>query len=254
MRKLITLFIGLTFVFSSCSSNEDETAQPTRITINFENYWGNTKIEASSFNKFKFKNELQQIISIERLRYLVSNIELTDQFGNVKKLFDYNLVNVGDETGLSITKDITTFNGNQTLKFIFGFTDKDNKDGVYTDLNTVNFNVPPMLSGGYHYMQFDGKYKKGKDDASQPFNYHAIRAVKLDDKKKITKKTDTSFLVSLDKVVVKDNKATINVKVDISKWFSNKWDLDKWNTVLMPNYDAQIQMKKNGANVFSLLK
>ena len=33
-----------------------------------------------------------------------------------------------------------------------------------------------MLGGGYHYMQFDGKFINTNDEA-QGFNYHAIRAV-----------------------------------------------------------------------------
>ena len=48
--------------------------------------------------------------------------------------------------------------GDYKLSFVFGFTDTENVDGGYPDLNTASFNVPAMLGGGYHFMQFDGKY------------------------------------------------------------------------------------------------
>ena len=44
------------------------------------------------------------------------------------------------------------------VTFRFGFSENNNIDGAYTDLNTADFNVPEFLGGGYHYMQFDGKY------------------------------------------------------------------------------------------------
>lgn len=253
MKKLIVLFTALTFAFSSCSSNDDEVAQQTSVTVNFKAYWGDTEITASDFNQFKYTTELGQTVSIERLRYLVSNIQLTDQFGNSQSISTYNLTNVGEQTGLSVSKNITTFQGNHTLSFTFGFTDDDNTDGTYNDLNTANFNVPTMMGGGYHYMQFDGKYKD-TNNAEQPFNYHAIRAVKRDSNGMITELKDTSFPVSISSINVQNNEATINVKADISKWFTNDWDLNVWNTPLMPNYDAQIQMNTNGKEVFSLLE
>ncbi|WP_431167850.1 MbnP family protein, partial [Tenacibaculum halocynthiae] len=82
--------------------------------------------------------------------------------------------------------------GVNNLNFTFGFSDADNIDGVYQDLNTVSFNVPGMLGGGYHYMQFDGKYKDTNNlDAN--FNYHAIRAVNRSDPNNLIFE-DTSFL------------------------------------------------------------
>jgi hypothetical protein len=42
--------------------------------------------------------------------------------------------------------------------------------------------------------------------------------------------------------------------MNIAEWFKNPntWDLNVLNTVLMPNFDAQILMHQNGKSVFSL--
>lgn len=250
MKKIILILI--TIVLYSCSSNNDELTKEVVINVNFKAFWGDDEISKSDFSQFKFKNEHGETLSIERLRYLVSSIMLTDKFGNSKKIAGYQLIDVGEETGRSITTKTITYNGAHTISFIFGFNSENNKSGVYQDLNTANFNVPKMMGGGYHYMQFDGKYKNTTNQ-EKPFNYHAIRAFKKDAKGNIELK-DTSFEVSLKDLSVKNNTITINVKMDAAKWFSNNWNLNTWDTPLMPNYEAQIQMNANGKKVFSLLE
>ena len=66
--------------------------------------------------------------------------------------------------------------GNHRLKFTFGFSDANNKDGEYKDLNSANFNVPTMLGGGYHFMQLEGKFIDNTATETG-YAYHAIRAV-----------------------------------------------------------------------------
>ena len=108
-----------------------------------------------------------------------------------------------------------------------------------------------MLGGGYHFMQFDGKYKDtNNQDAG--FNYHAIRAVDRSDPDNLVFE-DTSFEVDLGTVDFTNN-ATIEVKINIAEWFKNPntWDLNELNTVLMPNFEAQKLMSANGKSVFSL--
>lgn len=252
MKKIIAICIGLSFVLASCSSNDDENTPQTSVKINFKHFWGDTELTKTDFNQIKFITEKGDTLSIERLRYVISNIVLTDNSQNSDTIKKYNLVNFGEETGLSISKELIAFNGQHSLSFTFGFTDDDNTDGTYQDLNTVNFNVPMMMGGGYHYMQFDGKYKDSIS-VEKPFNYHAIRAFKRDSTG-ITELKDTSFKVTLSGINIQNNTATIDVKMDVSKWFANDWDLNVWNTPLMPNYDAQIQMNTNGKSVFSLVE
>jgi hypothetical protein len=108
-----------------------------------------------------------------------------------------------------------------------------------------------MLGGGYHYMQFDGKYKD-TNNLNTNFNYHVIRAVDRTEPMNL-KFEDTSFTVDLGIIKIKNN-ATIEISMNIAEWFTNPntWDLNVLNTVLMPNFDAQKQMSANGKTVFGL--
>ena len=177
------------------------------------------------------------------MRYLISNISLISGENHF-------LIDVGENSGnLIAISDV--YPGNYKLKFTFGLSDAENTDGSYQDLNSANFNVPEMLGGGYHFMQFDGKYKDANGQDAN-FNYHAIRAVDKTDPTNL-KFEDTSFRVDLGNIEIKNN-ATIEITMNIAEWFTNPypWNLNELNTVLMPNFEAQKMMSANGKTVFRL--
>jgi hypothetical protein len=238
-------------MLNSCSENNDVSLDPVSITLNFSHVWDETEVTSLDFNDIKFTNENGELVSIERLRYLISEITLTHVSGEVTTLNEYNLVNVSTNENLSYTTTVSVLPGDYSnISFRFGFSDANNTDGTYTDLNTANFNVPGALGGGYHYMQFDGKYIDNTS-AEASFNYHAISAF---DTTGTNDPLDTSFTTDLGAVTVGGN-TNVNIQMDIKEWFKspNTWDLNVLNTVLMPNYDAQIMMSENGATVFSLV-
>lgn len=244
MKKIIWFFVII--AFTSCKDDTDccVNLEPVNVTLKFTHNWDGTPVTASDFNSFNYVTENGESVSMERLRYVVSNINL----GSESK--PYQLVDLGINSGFEITFN-NVAQGVNNLNFTFGFSDADNIDGVYQDLNTVSFNVPGMLGGGYHYMQFDGKYKDTNNlDAN--FNYHAIRAVDRSDPNNLIFE-DTSFLVDFGSVTITNN-ATIEIKMNIAEWFKNPntWDLNQLNTVLMPNFEAQRLISANGKSVFSL--
>ena len=244
MKKIIWFFVII--AFTSCKDDTDccVNLEPVNVTLKFTHNWDGTPVTASDFNSFNYVTENGESVSMERLRYVVSNINL----GGESK--PYQLVDLGINSGFEITFN-NVAQGVNNLNFTFGFSDTDNIDGVYQDLNTVSFNVPGMLGGGYHYMQFDGKYKDTNNlDAN--FNYHAIRAVNRSDPNNLIFE-DTSFLVDFGSVTITNN-ATIEIKMNIAEWFKNPntWDLNQLNTVLMPNFEAQKLISANGKSVFSL--
>lgn len=244
MKKIIWFFVII--AFTSCKDDTDccVNLEPVNVTLKFTHNWDGTPVTASDFNSFNYITENGESVSMERLRYVVSNINL----GGESK--PYQLVDLGINSGFEIIFN-NVAQGVNNLNFTFGFSDTDNIDGVYQDLNTVSFNVPGMLGGGYHYMQFDGKYKDTNNlDAN--FNYHAIRAVNRSDPNNLIFE-DTSFLVDFGSVTITNN-ATIEIKMNIAEWFKNPntWDLNQLNTVLMPNFEAQKLISANGKSVFYL--
>ena len=239
MKKFSLLFLITVLLFSSCNEEQERA----KVSLKFTHNWDGVPITNQDFGSFKFTNENGELISIERLRYIISNITLIGYRG-------HTLIDVGEDSGSVITiQDLPI--GFYTFKFRFGFSDIDNIDGAYPNLNSVNFNVPEMLGGGYHYMQFDGKYKD-TNNTDANFNYHTIRAIDKTDPDNIIL-DDTSFVVDLGTVEI-TNTAEIEIKMNVAEWFKNPntWNLNQLNTVLMPNYNAQQMMSQNGKTVFSL--
>ena len=251
MKRLIPWFLILLVIITSCSEDLDDKVSLVNTTFNFSHNWDGTLVTNSDFNTIKFTNENGEELSIERFRYLISKITFYKTDGSTTVLDGYNLVDLTNNENLSFTPITFLETGTYSdVTFTFGFNNEDNLNN-YTDLNTASWNVPEMLGGGYHYMQFDGKFLNASDE-EQGFNYHAIRAADNPGANP-TFPQDTFFNVSLGAVTITNN-ATFNIEMNIAEWFKNphRWDLNVLNQMLMPNSSAQIMMYDNGQNVFSL--
>jgi len=251
MKTRILAIICLAFVLSSCSEDNDISLEPVAITLNFSHSWNGTEITNADFNELKFTNENEQDLSIERLKYVISEVSLTHKSGVITVLDGYNLVDLTNTEGLSFTTSKTILPGDYTsITFRFGFSNEYNIDGAYPDLNTANFNVPNALGGGYHFMQFDGKYRD-ITSVEAPFNYHVISAI---DPTNTNDPKDTSFSLNIGAATIGGN-TNIQIEMDVSEWFKNPtiWNLNEYDVNLMGNYDVQLLMNQNGSSVFSLV-
>lgn len=253
MKKIAALIVLIVIVFTACSEDYDDNLvidSEVQTTFNFTHNWNNTEVTNANFNAFNFTNENGEMLSIERLRYLISDIRFSKE-GQEDIVIDmHNLVDVTNNNNLSFSPETKIPKGAYNISFTFGFNNEDNLQN-YLDLNTASFNVPDMLGGGYHYMQFDGKFINS-NNTEQGFNYHAIRAVDNPGMNP-TFPQDTFFQVNLGPAIIAAD-ATIEIKMNIAEWFKspNLWDLNQLNQMLMPNSAAQIMISENGASVFSL--
>lgn len=248
MKKIIYL-LCLSIVLFSCS-DDDKTSPEVSLKIDFTHNWDGTAITGVN-NILAYTNANGENLSIERLRYLISNVTLSRQGFTDIVLHGYNLIDLGEGTGLSYIPSTTITPGTYNVSFTFGFNNTDNQSGVYTDLNSVTWNVPDMMGGGYHYMQLEGKFTNSSN-VDTGYAYHAIRAVDNPGMNP-TFPQDTFFTVNLGSVTLASDK-TIEVKANLAEWFKNPntWDLNVLNNMLMPNSTAQIMMYQNGQDVFSL--
>ncbi|PHR73652.1 MAG: hypothetical protein COA67_02690 [Lutibacter sp.] len=246
LKKLLMLVLIISLL--GCDDKDSETITfGDAITINFNHYWDGEKVSSADFNVETYTNANNDILTISKLRYLVSNITLHKSDGSSTKLIDYYLVDLSTlgNTSFSIS-DIIDADSYSSISFTFGFNEADNIDGNYLDLNSASWNWPAMLGGGYHFMQFEGKY--GATGTENPFAYHNGTA------RVSTGVFEQNFFdVSLGGFSTTEN-TTVEIKMNVDQWFENPytWDLDTYNTTLMPNYDAQKLMQQNGASVFSL--
>ncbi len=250
MKYIKPLFLLLSTIIYSCHEDADDKVFQANIAFNFSHVWDAMAVTNADFNTIKFTNENGEQLSIEKLRYLISNITFEKATGETYVFDGYYLVDVTNNSNLSFTPNSTIPTGNYTkVSFTFGFNNEDNYNN-YPDLNSTSWNVPEMLGGGYHYMQLEGKFIN--DNATETgYAYHAIRAV--DNTGATPLFEDTFFEVNLGTANITDS-TTFNIEMNIAEWFKNPntWNLNELNNMLMPNFDAQMMMYENGQNVFSL--
>ena len=251
MRRIAPmLFLSLLFTLSSCHKDTDDDVTQANITFDFSHSWDEIPVSQTDFNTIKFTNTNGDKLSIEKLRYLISKITFQNSKGEFFELDGYNLVDVTNDKNVSFTSTTKIPTGSYTkVWFTFGF-DNDANYKNYTDLNSASWNVPEMLGGGYHFMQFEGKFIDNTT-TEKGYAYHAIRAVNISSGTPVFK--DTFFKVDLGPIIITNN-TVFNIKMNIAEWFKNPntWDLNILNNMLMPNFDAQGMMFQNGQNVFSL--
>ncbi|MCA0131158.1 MbnP family protein [Winogradskyella alexanderae] len=243
------VFLTLSMLFLFCCSDDDGN-QPLEImtTFKFSHNWDGALVTNINFNAIQYTNANGDLLSIERLRYVVSDIV----FSNNERTIELDMHHLIDVTNndMVFTPQESIPSGTYNVSFTFGLDNEDNSQNL-PDLNTANFNVPQNLGGGYHYMQLDGKFVNANME-EQGYNYHAIRAADNPGPNP-TFPQDTFFEVDLGSIDITTN-VEIEVEMNIAQWFKepNLWDLNILNQMLMPNSQAQILMFQNGQNVFSL--
>lgn len=252
MKNSYALLVLILLVFSSCGDDLDDNLKASATArFNFTHNWNDMPVSSADFNTIKYTNENGEELSIERLRYVISEVVFTRNTGEEIVIDGHHLIDVTESSGLLYAPEVEIPTGLYTnVSFVFGLNNEANMQS-HIDLNSVSFNVPDMLGGGYHYMQMDGKFINSADEEIG-YNYHAIRAVDNAGPNPTFPK-DTFFKVDLGAVNIEDT-TTFEIKMNIAEWFKNPnlWDLNILNSVLMPNSEAQIQISENGQSVFSL--
>ena len=245
MNKLKLIIIVILSLSLNGCKDDDDSINNNNLTINFTHFWEDEEITTSDFNVLKYFTENDDLMSITKLRYLISNIILeTEEEENIE-LEGYFLVDLNNNNTTYSIPNVPV--GNYTrITFTFGFTEEDNIDGEYLDLNSAVWNWPEMLGGGYHFMQFEGRYDDNGTES--PFAYHMGTA-------RISEgEFEQNFFNNSSGELIFNKNSTLEVKMDVSEWFKNPntWDLSTYNIDLMPNYDAQKMMNQNGQTVFSV--
>lgn len=238
-------------LLSACRS--DSSNEVFRLLITFDHHWNESQINRNGLSAFVFRNAANELLSIERLRYLLSAIAIEMKDDSRLVLKAYHLVDITREESLQIAFE--TFVSPDQIKgisFVFGLPPEANRDGVYPDLNAVLWNVPTALGGGYHFMQLDGKFKVPNQANAIGYNFHAIQAV---DNATVGAAVfhDTFFSVSKD-FNTSMFEQQVAVRMNVAEWFVNPhlWRLEEAHTMLMPDFEAQKRIAENGKSVFSM--
>jgi hypothetical protein len=250
-KQLLTLITLVVTIFACNNDDTDTSQQESSISFNLLHSWDDTPVTNKDFNTLKFTNANGETMSITKLRYLISDVTFTKATGETIVLEGHQLIDVTKNTNLNTPSLGKIPNGTYSdVSFTFGFDNDANYNTNHLDLNTAVWNVPEMLGGGYHYMQLEGKFID-TTNTEKGYAYHAIRAV--DNSGETQKFEDTFFTVNLGSATISKDTA-FSINMNIAAWFKtpNTWDLNELNTMLMPNFEAQLLMFQNGQDVFRL--
>ncbi len=231
----------------SCTYDEVKTEEhlETHLNFNFSHNFDGVPVTAANFNQFNFINANGDTMSISKLRYLISDIKLYTTSGDSIVFPGYQLIDLTDIMSLNYTPGALGLGSYAGIGFNFGFDTTDNA-GNYIDLNSASWNWPAMIGGGYHNMQFEGRYKLNGADSS--FAFHNGTASNMGNHEQ------NHISIRLGAVSFNQHNVSININMNIAEWFRNPntWDLNTNHTNLMMNYTVQKMMQTNGYNVFSL--
>ncbi|MCW8896724.1 MAG: hypothetical protein OQJ96_10335 [Flavobacteriales bacterium] len=227
-------------------------ATTASVNINFTHNFDGTTVTANDFNTIQYTNQFGNQMSISKLKYLISDIRFYKANGDSVVVDGYNYIDLTNTTTLSYALGNVSHDTYTGIGFNIGFDVIDNISNYYPDLNAVSWNWPAGLGGGYHYMQLEGQYiDNNSATANYAYHYGTAREINLTN--------DTIYhpnytLAQIGGVTIAGSAVNIEIKMNIAEWFKNTytWDLNVYNTMLMPNYNAQILMKQNAPTVFSL--
>ncbi len=247
--KNIAFYLLAATLFIGCSTKDKKELQSFPITFKFTQNWDGSDFTVANFGQYNYTNQHGETLSVTKLRYLISKIVLTRTNGEKIEIPGYQLVDLSDASTLVFNPNFPILEGDfNKISFVYGFNEEDNQDGAYPDLNAANWNWPSQLGGGYHFMQFEGKYLDANDEP-QPYAYHNGTAKVSEG---VFEQNYVSF--NFNKNFSINQAGEIEIKMNIAEWFKNPntWDLNTFNVTLMPNYQAQKMMQENAATVFSI--
>ncbi len=218
--KQTSLILMLCIVLNACSS--DNTNQEFGdLEINFTNLVGENNLELNTETYAKNGNETY---SVSELKYIISNIVLTDTEGNqfvYPQGDSYFLINEAIPQSQNIK--LENINANTYTSITIGFGVDQSK----YPLNGVDNFVPTaedqgMLwawSAGYKFLKFEGIYTSS-NVTDKPFLFHiGSHGQNLDNYREIT----LNFLQPL--ALSPSKTPEVNINFDVQKIFNADFDL-----------------------------
>ena len=246
MHKIIIPIFVLLAIFISCE--KDKSLLPgseTILNINFTHTVNNENFTLCcniNYDSLSFKNSANEEYNIQRLSYLLSNISLHDNEGNIELIKEVHFVDVSNDE----TLDFNIYNienKNYTyISFTMGLDTLKNKDNYYIN-NNQGFHSsmfwPTAMGGGYHYMKLEGDF----DTITQGYATHTGASMGMDNS------FSNVFPISFDE---NEDRLSVNINMEINNWYNNP-NIINLEASIMNNVQKQIQLKENGKqDVFSV--
>lgn len=234
IMKYFSFFILLATIFFSCDTDDD-----LKIDIQFRHFINN---ESLVLNDLIYTNQGGEIYSVQRLMYVISDLKLYCENGDIIYLDNFYFLNLDDINSLTIN-DIIVPSTCISISFTFGFSNVNNLSNVYLNSSNNFHNLmfwPDLLGGGYHYLKLEGKYYNSNQE-EQFYNTHtgALNG------------TDYSFDYNQD--ISSENYNTLYIDMNINNFYNSPiYNFENFGSGIMQNESAQQLIFTNLEDVFSI--
>jgi hypothetical protein len=220
------------------------------VTFTFAHHFAGTTVIDHNLHapSFSYVNANNDTLSISKLKYLISDIRFYKSNGDSLVIEGHHFVDLTNSVTLTYSPTFQLpFDSYTGVSFNFGLDSVDNVSQAHIDLNSLTWNWPDDMGGGYHFMQMEGHFMYQGNDST--YTYHMGTAYNM-----MTSTAEQNYFKTDLGAITITNNATIQIKMDISEWYKNPgtWDLNQYHSGLMGNYTAQKLMNTIGKDVFSL--
>lgn len=238
---MLNLFAFGVLFTSFTKKDEGANIGKTQVTFKFVH---KVRIEIVEFDTIKYVNAFGNKYSVATLNYFVSNITLHGEDGNSLLFDEAHYVDATDPSTIIYSPTTMVPDGIYSyISFVFGLEGVKNKTGRFLNPPMNRMEWPIGMGGGYHYMKLEGKFYSG--DLEDSFQAHSGPLDK--------KPYYFDVVLPESSFTVDGQDFTIEINMDIDKWWKNPHTLDLDNiTSIMGNHSIQQQLKENGADVFTI--
>lgn len=233
----IAILVSGTFLMSC---KKDSEKKEVKLRFIFSHYVGE---EMLTFDTIKYTNAFGNTYSVATLKYFVSDFVLTKTDGSRITFDQIHYVDATDATTTTFEPTLLLPQGQyQSLSFVYGLNEEKNVTGAFTNPPEVNMEWPLPMGGGYHYMKLEGKF----DSVNLVKNFQAHSGRLMEQAHFI------SISINDLSLTVSDLDKTIELKMDVNKWWDTPNVLDLNNiSGIMGNEAIQQQLQENGLNIYS---
>jgi hypothetical protein len=240
MKNTLLLITAFALTFSSCK--KDKSIE-TNLEVNFSQTVNGESLEQ---NALQYTNADGQDYSVKKLWYIISDITLhSDEGENVIK--DYHFIDIDNPSTLSFTINDLEDANYTSISYTMGLDSIKNISNVYVneDFHTTMFWPEEMengmfMGGGYHYMKLEGNYTND----TLAFNTHTGGTMGMDYS---FNHTDVISLI-IDALTIN---TALTINMEVNNWYQNPNSITLSTDGIMGNKMIQMQIKQNGADVFS---
>lgn len=237
--KHLSIFFGILLLMLSSCSNES-----ANVTLYFEHQVDGIDLEIYSMN---YTNNVGNNYDVRLLKYIISNIELINDKGEIFELDEIHYVDIENTNTLSLNNTFSIPCGNyESLNFTFGLDEEMNMSNEHIAESFHNSMAwPNQMGGGYHYMRLEGAYLNQQNEQNFYLTHTGATSG-------VPRHINYSIPLNLHAKEKEDYQ--LNLVMNINNWYSNPntYNFEDYNDGIMGNPEAQQLLHENGYNVFNV--